>query len=59
MNLDKFMGSLLLVAIGDAYGVPFETMTAEEIEDLEILGYTINGYFSPSINPHPSFGAVL
>ncbi len=53
MNLDKFMGSLLAVAVCDSFGVPFETMTSDEIELLELVGYTLDGYFCPSVNPHP------
>lgn len=53
MNLDKFMGCIMAVASCDAAGVPFETMTPDEIELLELVGYTLDGYFCSSINPHP------
>ncbi|MBI2056097.1 MAG: ADP-ribosylglycohydrolase family protein [Candidatus Sungbacteria bacterium] len=53
MNLDKFMGCIMAIGVCDAFGVPFETMTPDEIEILELVGYTLDGYFCPSINPHP------
>lgn len=53
MNLEKFMGCIMAIGAGDALGVPFETMTADEIENLELIGYTLDDYFYPSINPHP------
>ena len=39
MNLDKFLGCIVMVGVGDAAGVPFETMTPDEIQYLELIGY--------------------
>lgn len=52
MNLDKFMGCILGVAIGDALGMPMETMSAKNIQ--KKIGTVITPtFFSPSINPRP------
>lgn len=49
MNLDKFLGCTFGVAIGDALGMPFETMSACEIQNR--VG-EIEKFESPSLNPH-------
>jgi len=50
VNLDKFKGCILGLAVGDALGMPFETMTSEEIE--KYLGKNLKSFHTPSINPH-------
>lgn len=50
MNLDKFKGCILGVAIGDALGMPVERMTAEKIR--EIVG-ELRDFLPASVNPKP------
>lgn len=55
MNSEKFLGCILGVAIGDALGLPFETMSCQEIRE---QGFSdINEYFPVSINSH-AFSSV-
>ncbi len=51
MNLDKFTGCILGVAIGDALGMPMETMSQEDI--VKSVGLMVPPTFlPPSMNPH-------
>lgn len=53
MNLDKFMGCILGAAIGDALGMPMETMSVDSIK--KRVGYLITTptFLSTSTNPRP------
>ncbi|MDO8559162.1 MAG: ADP-ribosylglycohydrolase family protein [bacterium] len=51
MNLDKFTGCIYGLAIGDALGMPMETMSRDDIK--KKIGLIIPPTFlSPSMNPH-------
>lgn len=52
MDIDKFLGCILGVAVGDALGMPFETMNPEEMKQVVSEFGDIEEYLSPSINPH-------
>jgi ADP-ribosyl-[dinitrogen reductase] hydrolase len=56
MGWDRFYGCILGVAIGDALGMPFETMTVKEIEKWG--GDVSKDFLSSEINPHPFPDAV-
>lgn len=56
MNIDKFLGCILAVAVGDALSVPFEKMSAEDIRS-KVDG-DIDRYFPISVNPDPLPSAI-
>jgi ADP-ribosylglycohydrolase len=47
---DKFLGTILGVAVGDALGMPFETMTHEEIA---LRKGKVRKFYTARVNPHP------
>lgn len=55
MNLDKFLGCMYGVAIGDALGMPFEGMTAHDIRNQNSY---VTEYKSPKFNPLRSFSTT-
>ena len=50
MTKDRFTGSLLGIAVGDALGMPYETMSPEEIAACSV---DLSQFQDAGVNPHP------